>query len=190
MLKDGFAHAEHDMAARAARGARRGRAHVLATCAALQADGDLLTPTSGPPSRPDGHRPPGRPGDDRPPSTTPSRRWPRAPKPLPPLRMNRGIRQALAGRAAPRRGLTMPVIRILPHAEFCPAGRRPSSALRHLDLRSPARERHRHRARLRDELRLHHLPRDRARRLRSLGEMDESEEDLLDRAWGLSRCRA
>jgi molecular chaperone HscA len=44
MLKDGFAHAEDDMAARALREARvEAERMVLATRAALQADGDLLT---------------------------------------------------------------------------------------------------------------------------------------------------
>jgi molecular chaperone HscA len=43
MLKDGFSHAEHDMAARALREARvEAERMVLATRAALQADGDLL----------------------------------------------------------------------------------------------------------------------------------------------------
>ncbi|MBK7263046.1 MAG: Fe-S protein assembly chaperone HscA [Rubrivivax sp.] len=43
MLKDGFSHAEHDMAARALREARvEAERMLLATRAALQADGDLL----------------------------------------------------------------------------------------------------------------------------------------------------
>ena len=45
MLKDGFSHAETDMAARALREARvEAERMVLATQAALQADGDLLSP--------------------------------------------------------------------------------------------------------------------------------------------------
>jgi molecular chaperone HscA len=44
MLKDGFSHAEDDMAARALREARvEAERMVLATRAALQADGDLLS---------------------------------------------------------------------------------------------------------------------------------------------------
>ncbi len=44
MLKDGFSHAEHDMVARALREARvEAERMSLATLAALQADGDLLT---------------------------------------------------------------------------------------------------------------------------------------------------
>src|SRR5688572_25051584 len=45
-------------------------------------------------------------------------------------------------------------------------GRRDHRACRHLHLRGAARESHQHRACLRDELRLHHLPRDRAQGLR------------------------
>jgi 2Fe-2S ferredoxin len=80
----------------------------------------------------------------------------------------------------------MPVIRILPHAEYCPQGDSIEAPRRHLDLRGPARERHRHRARLRDELRLHHLPCGREGGLRLAGRDGRVEEDLLDRAWGLT----
>ena len=79
----------------------------------------------------------------------------------------------------------MPVIRILPHAEYCPEGDQidaPSGtsvceallengiAIEHACEMSCACTT------------CHVIVRD---GLESLGEMDESEEDLLDRAWGL-----
>ena len=87
MLKDGFTHADDDMAARSLREARvEAERMVLATRAALAADGDLLSaeeraaiealarprPSASPPA------------PTRMPSKPPSRRWPRAPKPSPP----------------------------------------------------------------------------------------------------------
>jgi 2Fe-2S ferredoxin len=79
----------------------------------------------------------------------------------------------------------MPVIKILPHAEYCPDGASIRRRARRVDLRSAAGQRHPHRARLRPGLRLHDLPRHRARGWPSLSEMEEDEEDMLDRAWGL-----
>ena len=85
----------------------------------------------------------------------------------------------------------MPTIKVLPHAEYCPRAR--DRGARRIDLRGAARER---------------LPIEHACEMScacttchvivregypSLGETDESEEDLLDRAWGLeptSRLRA
>jgi hypothetical protein len=52
-------------------------------------------------------------------------------------------------------------------------------------VRCAAGQRHRHRARLREVLRLHHLPRRHPRRLRDAERSDRQEEDLLDKAWGL-----
>jgi ferredoxin, 2Fe-2S len=79
----------------------------------------------------------------------------------------------------------MPIIKILPHAEYCPEGARieaPSGTSicealldNHINIEHAC------------ELSCacttcHVVVRD---GLKSLGEMDESEEDLLDRAWGL-----
>ena len=80
----------------------------------------------------------------------------------------------------------MPVIRILPHAEYCPDGRT-IEVLRGTSLCEAMLE--------------HGVPIEHACEMScacttchvviregfsSLGEMDESEEDLLDRAWGLT----
>ena len=79
----------------------------------------------------------------------------------------------------------MPVIRILPHAEYCPQG----------DTIEAARG-----TSICEALLEHGIPIEHACEMscacttchvvvkegfRSLGEMDEAEEDLLDRAWGL-----
>jgi 2Fe-2S ferredoxin len=80
----------------------------------------------------------------------------------------------------------MPIIKILPHAGTLPRRQDLSGTLRHQPLRSAAGKRHPDRTCLRHELRLYHLPRHRAGGLcNSLNELDETEEDLLDRAWGL-----
>ena len=87
MLQDGFAHAEDDMAARALREAQvEAERMLLATRAALAADGALLARTSARADRrADGgagsRRAAG--GDDATPSTPRPRRWPTAPKPSP-----------------------------------------------------------------------------------------------------------
>ena len=80
----------------------------------------------------------------------------------------------------------MPVIHILPHAEYCPQGR---------DISAPAG------TSVCEALLDNHLEIEHACEMScacttchvvvkkgfdSLGEMDESEEDLLDRAWGLT----
>jgi 2Fe-2S ferredoxin len=78
----------------------------------------------------------------------------------------------------------MPIIKILPHAEYCPNGTE-IEARRHFDLRSHAGQRHQYRACLRYELRLHDLPCHRQGGLQLLNEAEEEEEDLLDKAWGL-----
>ena len=79
----------------------------------------------------------------------------------------------------------MPIIRILPHAEYCPAG---------AQINAPAG------TSICEALLEHDIDIEHACELscacttchvvvregfESLGEMDESEEDLLDRAWGL-----
>ena len=79
----------------------------------------------------------------------------------------------------------MPTIRILPHAEYCPAGKQ---------LEAPTG------TSICEALLDHHIEIEHACELScacttchvivregfsSLGEIDESEEDLLDRAWGL-----
>ena len=79
----------------------------------------------------------------------------------------------------------MPIIKILPHAEYCPAGTQISAA--------PGTS-------ICEALLENGIPIEHACELscacttchvvvregfRSLGEMDETEEDLLDRAWGL-----
>ena len=79
----------------------------------------------------------------------------------------------------------MPTIRILPHAEYCPAG---------IEIQAPAG------TSICEALLEHRIDIEHACELscacttchvvvregfESLGEMDESEEDLLDRAWGL-----
>ena len=58
-------------------------------------------------------------------------------------RMNRGIRQALAGKQRRGTDLTMPIIKILPHPEYCPKGAEIDAPRRHVDLRGAARQRHR-----------------------------------------------
>ena len=98
-------------------------------------------------------------------------------------RMNRGIRRRWPGAAS--RNSDMPTIKVLPHAEYCPEGRAIEASRATSICEALLENGIADRARLRDELRLHDLPRRRARGLPSLGEMDESEEDLLDRAWGL-----
>ena len=79
----------------------------------------------------------------------------------------------------------MPKLVVLPHAELCPDGAEFDAPAGETLLRPPARARHRDRARLREILRLHHLPRGAARRLRLARAGEEKEEDLLDKAWGL-----
>ena len=79
----------------------------------------------------------------------------------------------------------MPIIKILPHAEYCPTG---------AQISAPAG------TSICEALLDHHINIEHARELScacttchvivreglsSLGEIDESEEDLLDRAWGL-----
>jgi hypothetical protein len=109
---------------RAARGASRGRAHGAGHHAPrwprtafcwIQQNARPSMPAGRLPSRRSGRRPPRH-------RRCGGRRWPMAPRPSPPRRMNRGIQQALAGRTWPTSEDTapMPVIRILPHAEYCP----------------------------------------------------------------------
>lgn len=79
----------------------------------------------------------------------------------------------------------MPVIRILPHAEYCPDGAvvqaSPGSSIcealleHHIDIE--------HACELSCACTTCHVVVREG--FESLGEMDESEEDLLDRAWGL-----
>jgi 2Fe-2S ferredoxin len=79
----------------------------------------------------------------------------------------------------------MPIIKILPHAEYCPEG---------ASIEAPSG------TSVCEALLAHHINIEHAcelscacttchvivrRGLASLGEMDEAEEDLLDRAWGL-----
>jgi 2Fe-2S ferredoxin len=85
---------------------------------------------------------------------------------------------------------SVPQIVVLPHPVFCPegavieapAGKSVCDALLENDIDiEHACDR---------VLRLHHLPRARARRLRSLNEPEEKEEDLLDRPGAWKPCRA
>ena len=79
----------------------------------------------------------------------------------------------------------MPIIKILPHSEYCPEG---------AEIQVPSG------TSICEALLDHHIPIEHACELscacttchvvgrqgiESLGELDESEEDLLDRAWGL-----
>ena len=100
MLQESFGVAEADMAARALREARVDADRLqAATATALAADGDLLTARSatrstrcgGAARRPCRH-------DDRGAIEQPPRRWPSDTEAFAAERMNRGIRQALAGR--------------------------------------------------------------------------------------------
>ena len=187
MLKDGFATAESDMAARSLREAQvDAERMILATESALAADGDLLDADE-------------RAAVDallaRVRAAARDAGEPRAieaavealaegTEGFAAARMNRGIRDALAAATSTtsdddRHQDPSP-------CRAVPRGQDDRRRARHLRVRGAAGERRRHRARLRHELRLHHLPRDRARGLRSLGEADETEDDLLDRAWGLT----
>ncbi len=170
MLRDSFAHAESDMAARALREARvDAERMVLATRSALAADGDLLDAGATRGHRcADRRRRGRRPALTTPmPSTPPSRRWPSGTEEFAAERMNRGIQRALARAAASTRSEPLMPTHPRPAARrVVPSGRRHRSACRHLGVRGAARERHRHRTCVRDELRLHHLPRHRARGLR------------------------
>ncbi len=100
MLKDSFTHAEHDMAARALREARvEAERMVLATRAALQADGDLLTAAE----RDDieaaiGNVQRSATEDDAAATEVAVKALAAGTESFAALRMNQGIRQALAGR--------------------------------------------------------------------------------------------
>jgi len=79
----------------------------------------------------------------------------------------------------------MPIIRILPHAEYCPQGDQidapPGTSICEALLESGIAIEHACEMSCACTT-CHVIVRD---GLDSLGEMDESEEDLLDRAWGL-----
>ena len=84
---------------------------------------------------------------------------------------DRGVRRAAhgprrpAGAHRPRdrhAACPMAEIVVLPHPELCPEGKT-SRASRQVAVRQPARPRHRDRARLREVVRVHDVPRDRAR---------------------------
>jgi molecular chaperone HscA len=100
MLKDGFAHAEDDMAARALREARvEAERMVLATRAALQSDGDLLTAAEREAIESlidDVQRQAA--GEDAGAIDTAVKALGTGTEAFAALRMNQGIRQALAGR--------------------------------------------------------------------------------------------
>jgi 2Fe-2S ferredoxin len=79
----------------------------------------------------------------------------------------------------------MPVIRILPHAEFCPEGAT-IEAKRGTSICEALLDNHieiEHACELSCACTTCHVVVREG--FNSLGEMDESEEDLLDRAWGL-----
>ncbi len=190
MLREGFASAEADM--RRARCAKRG-SRPSGCCwpraSALAADGDLLDAAE----RAAIERRHGRAGEAA------ARRRP----PLPSTRRVEALAEGTeafaadaheprhppgAGRPQHRRGLrgdAMPVIRILPHPEYCPQGD---------EIEAPAGTSICE-ALLENGIAIEHacemscacttchvIVRE---GFDSLGEMDESEEDLLDRAWGL-----
>jgi ferredoxin, 2Fe-2S len=79
----------------------------------------------------------------------------------------------------------MPIIKILPHAELCPAGARIEAA-RGTSICEALLAHHIHIEHACDMscacTTCHVVVRE---GLHSLGEIDEAEEDLLDRAWGL-----
>jgi molecular chaperone HscA len=100
MLKDGFSHAEHDMATRALREARvDAERMVLATLAALEADGELLTDIerSDISARVDAARRAGA-TDDAAAIDDAVKALAAGTEAFAALRMNQGIRQALSGR--------------------------------------------------------------------------------------------
>ena len=70
--------------------------------------------------------------------------------------------------------------------EICPEGKTFEGEKRRCRSRQPARPGHRDRARVREVVRVHDLPRDRPRGLRLAAAVVEDEDDLLDRAWGLT----
>ena len=82
-------------------------------------------------------------------------------------RMDAGVRRALAGQA--RSEASDAEAEGAAARRAVPGGRGDRARSRRVDLRHAAREPHRHRARLREVLRLHHLPRDRAPGLRLAG---------------------
>ena len=141
---------------------------VLATRSALAADGALLDRVAAPRHR--GARCRGRGNRAR--ATTPTRSTPRSKalaegtEAFAAARMNQGIRRRWPGAASKTSEARTHAhrSRILPHAEYCPQGDDHRGARRHLGLRGAARKRHPDRTRLRDELRLHDLPRRRQAR--------------------------
>ena len=95
--------------------------------------------------------------------------------------MNHGIHHALAGRRVDE--IDMPIIRILPHGELpgslqiqAPAGTSLCEAMLEHDIEIE------HACEMSCACTTCHVS---SRRPRWLGELDEAEEDLLDRAWGL-----
>ena len=145
MLSESFRTAEADMAARSLREAQVDADRLLAaTASALAADGDLLSGR--------GARRDRRAGGELRGGARPATIDSRSSDALKALgegteafaaeRMNRGIRRALAG--PPRRGhLTMPIIKVLPHPEYCPERREIEAPPGDVDLRGAARERRR-----------------------------------------------
>ena len=127
MLQEGFRSAEADMQARALREAQvEAERLLLGDASALAADGDLLVADERDAiDAADGRcrrvRRRRRPPRDR---RRASRRWRDGTEAFAAERMNRGIRQALAGRSVEGSSEAMPIIKILPHPEYCPAGAR------------------------------------------------------------------
>jgi molecular chaperone HscA len=183
MLGESFRTAEADMAARSLREAQVDADRLLAaTASALAADGDLLGR--------------GARRDRCPAARLAAVRLRR--RSLRDRRRAQGARRGLRVRGrthesrhpapggAPRRGrLTVPIIKVLPHSEYCPAGKR-SRPTRRVDLRGAAENgieiEHACEMSFRACTTCHVVVRE---GFASLGEPTRAREDPLDRAWGL-----
>ena len=186
MLSEGFGHAEDDMAARALREAQVDADRLLgAIASALAADGELLAPEE----RAEIERTAERASRDA------RLDRPRGDRALAEgaVRRHRGVRRRAdeprhpaRARRPPRRGpLSMPTIKVLPHPEYCPEGRaieaKPGESICEALLENGIAIEHACEMSCACTT-CHVVVRE---GYPSLGEPDESEEDLLDRAWGL-----
>ncbi len=192
MLQEGFRSADADMQARALRQSQvEAERMLLGTQSALDADGDLLAPVERDCCRRADEPAEGPRRGRRPPRDRRCGRGTRT--------RNRGLRRRThepwhspgARRPQRQRDLigapnpTMTIITILPHPEYCPAGARveapPGTSICEALLENDIEIEHACEMSCACTT-CHVVVRE---GFESLGEIDESEEDLLDRAWGL-----